>query len=66
VRTIEAAGGEAVAIAADVSQEDQVASLMVQAMNRFGTVHVMVPNAGIERPAAIQDISLYPAFRGDG
>jgi glucose 1-dehydrogenase len=58
VSAIEAAGGKAVAIAADVSKEEQVESMLAQAIDRFGTIHIMVSNAGIERPAAVQDMTL--------
>ena len=58
VAEIEASGGQSVAIAADVSKEDQVNAMVAEAVRRFGTVHILVANAGIERPAAIQDMSL--------
>ena len=58
VAEIEASGGQSVAIAADISKEDQVDAMVTEAVKRFGTVHIFVANAGIERPAAIQDMSL--------
>jgi len=58
VSEIVAAGGEAVAIPADVTQEDQVEAMMAETVRRLGTLHVLVANAGIERPAAIQDMTL--------
>jgi glucose 1-dehydrogenase len=58
VTEIVAAGGQAVAIAADVTREDQVEAMMAETLQRFGTLHVLVANAGIERPAAIQDMTL--------
>lgn len=42
-------GGEAVAVAADVSDEDQVAGLLEAAVENFGPVEVLVNNAGITR-----------------
>ncbi len=42
-------GGEAVAVAADVSDEDQVAHLLEAAVEAFGPVEVLVNNAGITR-----------------
>ena len=58
VAEIEASGGQSVAMAADISKEDQVDAMVAEAVKRFGTVHIFVANAGIERPAAIQDMSL--------
>jgi glucose 1-dehydrogenase len=58
VAEIEASGGQSVAIAADISKEDQVDAMVAEAVKRFGTVHILVANAGIERPAAIQNMSL--------
>lgn len=58
VAEIEAEGGRAAAIAADVSQEDQVQAMFAQTVQRFGTLHILVANAGIERPAPIQDMTL--------
>ncbi|MGA1264881.1 MAG: 3-oxoacyl-[acyl-carrier-protein] reductase [Prochlorothrix sp.] len=49
VAKIEAAGGEAIAVGADVSQEDQVESLFKAAIDRWGRVDVLVNNAGITR-----------------
>ena len=49
VSSIEAAGGEAFAIGADVSQEDQVAGMVKQVVDRWGKLDVLVNNAGITR-----------------
>jgi 3-oxoacyl-[acyl-carrier protein] reductase len=40
-------GGQALAVAADVSKEDQVNAMVQAAMARFGTVDILVNNAGI-------------------
>ncbi|MEZ5817799.1 MAG: glucose 1-dehydrogenase [Hyphomicrobiaceae bacterium] len=58
VSAIEAEGGEAIALAADVSSEEQVDAMMSDAVRRFGTVHAVAANAGIERPAPIHEMSL--------
>lgn len=55
---IDAAGGRAVAIGADVSSEEQVEAMFAKAIARFGTVHIVVANAGIEKPAPIEEMSL--------
>jgi len=58
VADIERAGGRAVAIAADVSDEQQVIELFDQAVRAFGRLDTLVSNAGIEKPSPIQDMSL--------
>lgn len=58
VAEIEGAGGVAVAIEADVSREDQVEAIVADTVRRFGTIHILVANAGIERPSPIQDMSV--------
>ncbi len=49
VGEIEAAGGRAIAIAADVSQADQVDTLVNTVVEKWGRVDVLVNNAGITR-----------------
>lgn len=58
VREIERAGGRALAVAADVSDEGQVAHLFSEATRQFGTLHILVNNAGIQRGAAFAEMSL--------
>ena len=55
---IEAAGGRALPIAADVSKEDQVEAIAAETVRRFGALHIMVANAGIERPSPVHEMSL--------
>lgn len=47
VDEITAAGGIAVADGHDVSQQSEVQELVQTAVNKFGTVHILVNNAGI-------------------
>lgn len=49
VSEIAAAGGEAMAIGADVSQADEVDNLIKQTQEKFGRLDVLVNNAGITR-----------------
>ncbi|MCI0183094.1 MAG: 3-oxoacyl-ACP reductase FabG [Acidibacillus sp.] len=49
VHAIQEAGGEAIGVAADVSQRSQVEALFSTAMERFGRVDILVNNAGIIR-----------------
>lgn len=44
---IRALGGEALAVATDITQEDQVMAMVAKAMERFGQIDVLVNNAGI-------------------
>jgi len=46
-KTIEVAGGSALAVAADVSNAAQVEALFAAALARFGTIDVLVNNAGL-------------------
>ena len=57
------AGAEALAIAADVTDEDQVRDYVRSACERFGTIDVFFNNAGIE--GEVKSITDYPldAFR---
>lgn len=52
------AGGQAVAVHADVSKEDPVKRMFQETIERFGTVDILVSNAGIQRDSKIVDMSL--------
>ena len=58
VATIEAAGGRAHAIYADVSSEDDVKAMTASAIDKMGTIDILVPNAGLQRDAAAADMTL--------
>lgn len=58
VAKIEQAGGQALAIQADVSNEAQVETMFDKTRERFGTLHILVNNAGIEKDCAFADMSL--------
>nr|WP_319423709.1 3-oxoacyl-[acyl-carrier-protein] reductase [Pleurocapsa sp. FMAR1] len=49
VQAITAAGGEAIALQADVSQAEQVDNLIKQTLDKFGRIDVLVNNAGITK-----------------
>ncbi len=53
VAEIEASGGTAVAIRADVTDSDQVGAMIEQTINTFGRLDVLVNNAGITRDTLI-------------
>jgi len=46
VQRIQEKGGEAIAIQADVRNKEEVDSMVDQAISSFGTIHVLVNNAG--------------------
>jgi glucose 1-dehydrogenase len=52
---INAAGGTAIAVAADVSSPEQVQSLLQQTLAAFGRLDIFVNNAGIEKKYAFVD-----------
>jgi glucose 1-dehydrogenase len=58
VAAIKKWGSEAVAIQADVSREDQVQAMFGEAVKRFGTIDILINNAGLQQDAAFQEMSL--------
>ncbi|MFC7265173.1 SDR family oxidoreductase [Streptomyces lutosisoli] len=58
VREIEGFGVRAFAHEADVSQEDQVVDMVSRMVKEFGTIDVMVANAGLQRDAPITDMTM--------
>ena len=55
---IESLGRRALVIQADVSKEDEVVSMFAKAIDHFGTLHVVVSNAGQQRDSAYIDMTL--------
>ena len=55
---IEGFGRKALTIKADVSKEDDVIAMYKQAIKEFGTVHISVSNAGLQRDAAFTEMTL--------
>lgn len=51
-------GGQAIAIEADVSDEDTVERMFAQAVQKFGTLHVVVSNAGLQADSPFETMSL--------
>ena len=58
VSQIQSTGGKALAVEADVSQPDQVANLVGQAVSTFGKLDIFVNNAGIEYKHPITEFPL--------
>ncbi len=58
VDEIKSMGGNAVALKADVSKEDQVRAMYVELFKTFGTIDILVSNAGLQRDAALLEMTL--------
>lgn len=58
VAEIEKAGGRAIAVQADVSKEDEVIAMFGEAEDRLGPLDIVMSNAGIQKDAAIGEMSL--------
>ena len=58
VERIEGEGGEALAVQTDVTSEADVANLFEQAVDRFGTVDILINNAGFADSTPIEDMTL--------
>jgi len=55
---IEALGRKAIVLKADVSKEDEVEKMFAAAVAQFGTLHVSVSNAGLQRDAKFDEMTL--------
>ena len=58
VTEIEALGRRAVAVQADVSKEEDVERMFAAAIAHFGTLHIVVSNAGLQRDSAFTEMTL--------
>ncbi|MEU7072719.1 SDR family oxidoreductase [Streptomyces narbonensis] len=58
VAEIASFGVRAAAYEADVSQEDQVVAMMDRMVQEFGTIDVLVANAGLQRDARLTEMTL--------
>jgi len=57
-RQINAQGGRALAIGADVAQEQDVERLFAQSLDAFGTLDILVATSGLQKDAPAVDMSL--------
>lgn len=55
---IERTGCRALTLKADVSNEDDVKMMFARAIDHFGTLHIVVNNAGLQRDAALCEMTL--------
>jgi glucose 1-dehydrogenase len=58
VGEIAAAGGKAFPLPADVSGEDEVQAMFAAAVEKFGTIHILVNNAGIQQDSPFTEMTL--------
>jgi glucose 1-dehydrogenase len=58
VQEVRRAGGKALAYKADVSREDEVEAMFTYAISEFGTVDILVANAGLQRDSVFQEMTL--------
>jgi glucose 1-dehydrogenase len=58
VNSIQALGGRAIAVKADVSSETEVHTMFQQVIQEFGTVDILVNNAGLQRDAPFDQMTL--------
>lgn len=58
VDEIKSAGGDAYAIHADVSKEDEVKAMFTEMFQQYGTIDILVNNAGLQRDSKFVDMTL--------
>jgi glucose 1-dehydrogenase len=55
---IESYGSKAITLQADVSKEDEVIAMFAAAIAHFGTLHIAVSNAGLQRDSPFTEMTL--------
>lgn len=58
VKAIQASGGEAMAIRADVGREDEVEAMFAETIETWGSIDILVNNAGLQKDASLVEMSL--------
>ncbi len=58
VNDLKAAGGQAIAIQADVSDENQVEAMFAKTFKQLGTIDILVNNAGLQHDSAFVEMTL--------
>ena len=58
VSAIRQHGNEAIAIKADVSREDQVRAMFAEMKEAFGTIDILINNAGLQQDAPFHEMTL--------
>ena len=58
VEEINCAGGQAIGLHADVSQEEQVVEMFSQMKRHFGTIDILVANAGLQKDSKFTEMTV--------
>jgi len=58
VEQIRTSGSGAIAVKADVSDETQVMSMYRRLLDEFGTIDILINNAGLQQDAPVEDLTL--------
>ncbi|MBN2907954.1 SDR family oxidoreductase [Polycladomyces sp. WAk] len=58
MKEVKQAGGDAIIVSGDVTKEEDVKRLVRSAIDHYGTLDVMINNAGIENPVPSHELSL--------
>src|SRR5436853_4877587 len=57
IQVIKHAGSDAIAIQADVSREDEVEAMFGRAIEHFGTLDILINNAGLQQDAPFHEMT---------
>ncbi len=58
LKEVQDAGGEGFICRADVSREEDVQAMFKETVDRYGSVHILVNNAGLQKDAAFHEMTL--------
>src|SRR5262249_48933555 len=58
VKTITTTGGRAIAVQCDVSKEDQGKAMFERTIKEYGTVDILINNAGLQKDASLEEMTL--------
>ncbi|MDQ6845391.1 MAG: SDR family oxidoreductase [Bacteroidota bacterium] len=58
IQEIAGSGGNAIAIKADVSNEQEVIAMFQQMIAKFGTIDILINNAGLQKDSPFENMSL--------
>ncbi|MBA3832684.1 MAG: SDR family oxidoreductase [Chthoniobacterales bacterium] len=58
IGVIQQQGSQAIAAQADVSREDQVQAMFAEMLKAFGTIDILINNAGLQQDAAFEEMTL--------